>query len=61
MLGQVPKPVPVYAHRFLPAGHGAHGHPVLSVWGTDTTYYGYYGADLADCINHESDDFSDHT
>ncbi|MFH9554520.1 hypothetical protein [Streptomyces sp. NPDC017435] len=58
MLDQVPKLVPVYAHRFLPAGHGAHGHPVLSIWGTDIIYY---CADLADYINHEFDDFSDRT
>ncbi|MFI6686508.1 hypothetical protein [Streptomyces sp. NPDC050485] len=58
MLDQVPKLVPVYAHRFLPAGHGSHGHPVMSIWGTDIIYY---GADLADYINHEFDDFSAHT
>lgn len=58
ILARVPKLVPVYAHRFLPAGRGSHGHPVLSIWGTDIIYY---GADLADYINHEFDDFSAHT
>ncbi|MER5281033.1 hypothetical protein ABT025_35615 [Streptomyces sp. NPDC002809] len=58
MLDQVPKLVPVYAHRFLPAGHGSYGHPVMSIWGADIIYY---GADLADYINHEFDDFSAHT
>ncbi|MDX3225556.1 hypothetical protein [Streptomyces sp. ME19-01-6] len=58
ILAQVPKLVPVYAHRFLPAGRGSHGHPVLSIWGTDIIYY---GADLADYVNHEFDDFSAHT
>ncbi|MET7769592.1 hypothetical protein [Nocardia sp. NPDC005366] len=28
----VPRLVPVYGHRFLPAGCGSWGHPVLSVW-----------------------------
>lgn len=58
ILARVPRLVPVYAHRFLPAGRGSHGHPVLSIWGTDIIYY---GADLADYINHEFDDFSAHT
>ncbi|WP_123466807.1 hypothetical protein [Streptomyces sp. CEV 2-1] len=56
-LARVPRLVPVYAHRFLPAGHGSHGHPVLSIWGTDIIYY---GVDLADYVNHEFDDFSAH-
>lgn len=28
---EVPRLIPVYAHRYLPAGAGAAGHPVLSV------------------------------
>ncbi|MEU8950038.1 hypothetical protein [Streptomyces sp. NPDC048489] len=40
----------MYAHRFLPAGREAHGHPVLSIWGTDIIYY---GSDLAEYIDHE--------
>ncbi|MEZ0110539.1 hypothetical protein ABH920_004554 [Catenulispora sp. EB89] len=46
-LAEVPVLVPVYAHRFLPAGRGTHGHPVLSVYHTDTIYY---GADLAEWV-----------
>ncbi|MFI6298789.1 hypothetical protein ACIBEJ_44880 [Nonomuraea sp. NPDC050790] len=38
-LAGVPRMVPVYAHRFLPAGHGTFGHPVLSMWGRDIIYY----------------------
>lgn len=37
---------------------GSHGHPVLSVWGTDIIGY---GTDLADYVNHEFDDFDAHT
>jgi hypothetical protein len=46
----VPRLVPVYAHRFLPAGRGTSGHPVLSVWRTDIIYY---GKDLAHYIGRE--------
>jgi hypothetical protein len=42
--------VPIYAHRYLPAGRGTFGHPVLSMWGTDIIYY---GADLVDYVNNE--------
>ncbi len=42
--------VPVYGHRFLPAGRGTWGHPVLSMWGTDIIRY---GSDLAQYITHE--------
>ena len=49
-LAKVPRLVPVYAHRFLPAGRGASGHPVLSIHQTDIIYY---GADLADYIERE--------
>jgi hypothetical protein len=31
----VPRLIPVYGHRFLPAGRGTSGHPVLFVCGTD--------------------------
>ncbi|XVV11118.1 hypothetical protein ACQP2X_40725 [Actinoplanes sp. CA-131856] len=43
-----PRLVPVYAHRFLPAGLS--GHPVLSVYQTDVVYY---GADLGDWLHRE--------
>jgi hypothetical protein len=49
-LAAVPQMVPVYAHRFLPAGSGTFGHPVLSMRGRDTIYY---GADLLDYIGQE--------
>lgn len=50
MLAEVPRMVPVYGHRYLPAGRGTFGHPVLSMWQTDIIYY---GLDLADYIDHE--------
>ncbi|WP_159451034.1 hypothetical protein [Micromonospora cremea] len=43
--------IPVYAHRYLPAGRGSFGHPVLSIHRlTDTIVYGH---DLADYIVQE--------
>ncbi|MEV6230076.1 hypothetical protein AB0L88_19680 [Saccharopolyspora shandongensis] len=50
LLADAPKMVPVYAHRFLPAGRGSFGHPILSVWGTDIICY---GADLIDYVDQE--------
>jgi hypothetical protein len=50
LLANAPRMVPIYAHRFLPAGRGSFGHPVLSMWGTDIIYY---GADLIDYVNQE--------
>lgn len=49
-LAEVPVMVPVYAHRFLPAGRGTYGHPVLSMRGDDIIYY---GTDLPDYIDQE--------
>jgi hypothetical protein len=49
-LGQVPTMVPVYSHRYLPAGRGSYGHPVLSMYQTDIIVY---GTDLADYVDHE--------
>ncbi len=49
-LAEVPKLVPVYGHRYLPAGREHGGHPVLSVWQTDIIFY---GLNLADYIDHE--------
>jgi hypothetical protein len=40
LLMTVPRLIPVYSHRYLPAGHGAGGHPVLSVMQTDIISYG---------------------
>ncbi|MCS7483326.1 hypothetical protein ACFFQW_37070 [Umezawaea endophytica] len=50
LLAEAPRLVPIYAHRFLPAGRGTFGHPVLSVWGTDIICY---GADLVDYVDQE--------
>ncbi|MBM2621969.1 hypothetical protein JIG36_41355 [Actinoplanes sp. LDG1-06] len=44
----VPRLVPVYSHRFLPAA--TTGHPVLSVYQTDIIFY---GSDLTDWLNRE--------
>ena len=49
-LAEAPKLVPIYGHRFLPAGRGGHGHLVMSMWQTDIICY---GADLADYIQRE--------
>ena len=49
-LRQAPMMIPVYSHRYLPAGHGTWGHPVLSIHQTDIIVY---GTDLADYINQE--------
>ena len=50
VLFTAPRLVPVYSHRFLPAGHGTSGHPVLSVMQTDVVCY---GADLFDYLKAE--------
>jgi hypothetical protein len=49
-LARAPKMIPVYGHRYLPAGRGTCGHPVLSIYQTDIIVY---GTDLADYINCE--------
>ncbi len=46
----VPRLVPVHSHRYLPAGRGTSGHPVLSVMQTDIIGY---GANLAAYLRHE--------
>ena len=50
LLRGVPRMVPVYGHRYLPAGRGTFSHPVLSMWQTDIIIY---GSDLVDYIDHE--------
>jgi hypothetical protein len=45
-----PRMVPVYSHRYLPAGRGTSGHPVLSIYQTDVIGY---GADLVDFLQQE--------
>ncbi|MFB7933353.1 hypothetical protein ACFC4C_30030 [Streptomyces sp. NPDC056039] len=52
-LAEAPVLVPVYAHRYLPAGRGSFGHPVLSMWQTDIVCY---GLDLADYMDREFDE-----
>jgi hypothetical protein len=49
-LMHVPTMVPIYGHRYLPAGVGTSGHPVLSMWQTDIIYY---GLDISDYIDRE--------
>lgn len=49
-LATVPRMIPVYAHRCLPAGRGSFGNPVLSMYQTDIIYYGF---DLLDYVAHE--------
>jgi hypothetical protein len=49
-LAGVPRMIPVFGHRYLPAGRGTYGHPVLSIYQTDVICY---GTDLADYINRE--------
>jgi hypothetical protein len=39
-LARVPQLVPVHSNCYLPAGHGSHGHPVLSVYQSDVSSCG---------------------
>jgi hypothetical protein len=47
----IPRMIPVYAHRYLPAGRDTSAHPVLSIHSLDDTIV--YGLDLADYIDQE--------
>ena len=47
-LAQAPTMIPVYLHRYLPAGRGTYGHPVLSIYQTDIIIYGHNLADYVD-------------
>jgi hypothetical protein len=49
-MATAPTKVPVHGHRYLPAGRGTHGHPVLSMYQTDIICY---GLDLARYIDKE--------
>jgi hypothetical protein len=49
-LTRVPRLVPVYANRYLPAGRGSSGHPVLSVAQTDVVAL---GSDLSEYLDNE--------
>jgi hypothetical protein len=46
----VPQMIPVCSHRYLPAGRGTFGHPVLSMYQTDIIFY---GVDLVDYVRQE--------
>ncbi|MFC0105607.1 hypothetical protein [Kibdelosporangium aridum] len=50
-LADVPRMVPVYAHRYLPAGRDTSAQPVLSIHTLHDTIV--YGLDLADYIDQE--------
>lgn len=50
-LADVPRLIPVYGHRYLPAGRGTAGRPVLSV--PHLTDIIVYGQDLDDYVLHE--------
>jgi hypothetical protein len=50
--------VPIYGHRYLPAGRGSWGHPILSIWQTDIICY---GNDLADYMDRELRERTDAT
>jgi hypothetical protein len=45
-----PRMIPVFSHRYLPAGRGAASHPVLSIYQTDVLTC---GADLVDFLHEE--------
>jgi hypothetical protein len=49
-LSRAPRMIPVFGHRYLPAGRGTYGHPVLSIYQSDIIVY---GTDLADYITCE--------
>jgi hypothetical protein len=49
-LAGAPAMVPVYSHRYLPAGRGGWGHPVLSMYQTDIIVS---GLDLLDYLYQE--------
>ena len=50
-LERVPRLVPVHSNRYLPAGRGSQGHPVLSVYKADVTccgtdFFAYIGREF---------------
>ncbi len=49
-LASVPRMLPVYSNRYLPAGRGTYGHPVLSIQQTTVVSY---GTDLHDYVHQE--------
>jgi hypothetical protein len=50
LLVTAPRMIPVYSRRYLPAGRGTAGHPVLSIYQTDVIVY---GADLLGFLHEE--------
>ena len=50
MLETVPRMVPIYGHRYLPADPAPENPPVFSIYQTDVIYY---GDDLLDYVAHE--------
>jgi len=51
-LAYAPRLVPIRGHRYLPAGRGSFGHPVLSMMQTDIVCY---GRDLAAYIGRDQE------
>lgn len=49
-LASVPRLVPVYSRRYLPAGRSTFAHPVMSVYGADMVHF---GEDLVDYVRQE--------
>jgi hypothetical protein len=39
-LSRAPKMIPVWGLRYLPAGRGTYGHPVLSIYQADIMMFG---------------------
>lgn len=54
-LRSVPKLIPIFSHRYLPATPEEVGNPVLSVYHTDVIYY---GSDLREYLMREFGDVS---
>ncbi|MEO6608287.1 MAG: hypothetical protein ABIN69_07430 [Aestuariivirga sp.] len=54
IIGQAPRLIPIYSHRFLPQTPSEAGNPVFSVYGSDTIYY---GVNLHDYIQRETHGF----
>lgn len=49
-ISRLPKLIPIFSHRYLPAAPTVEPTPVFSVHQSDVIYYGY---DLADYLAHE--------
>ena len=51
-VGDAPKLIPIYGHRYLPDRPNTEGNPVFSVYQTDIIYYG------SDFLNYLENEFS---